>query len=343
VTVYTVPATQKRIRIQAANPRFQNQFNAVPLPADAVPSNCSDRHLSLWQPSTDTIWDFWKLTKLPTGAWEVLGGGRMRHASSNPGYFAPRWGATATSLPLLGGLIRLSEVQAGVIPHAVAFEVASPRKGVFVWPAQRTDGQNADPNSLPEGIRFRLDPTLDIAALNLPPLTRMIAEAVQRYGMVLRDSTHIAVGFYGEQPKPGEGNPYPAALGGLTFQEAMAKFPWAQLQVIAPHAGDCSVPTVLTQFPVACGSVISRAGLVLRVWCHPDGVHARVSGQRIRSVRSVTFRALRHVARDRARPFGHRWRLKRGRHAHVKVTTTARMRNGHYLRLHAFSPRCGLH
>lgn len=385
VTVYTVPAGQPTVRVQVAYPRvpgFQDQFDAVPLPPNAQPSNCSDHHLSLWQPSTDTIWDFWKLTRLSDGSWKVYWGGRMTHASSNPGYFGPKWGATATSLPLLGGLIRLSDVRAGVIPHAVAFAVAYPMKGIFSWPAQRTDGRNTDPNALPEGIRFRLDPTLDIGALNLPPLTRMIAEAVQRYGMVLRDGTHTAVGFYGEQPKPGDENPYPSALAGLTMTQAMEKFPWSYLQALPLANSDCSAIMTPAELPPPGCSLFGtpptgagsgtpggpngaggpgpsggpqggaggrgplagrgrrRHALVLRATCYAHGVQATVGGAAVKSVRSVTFRAFRRNARDRRRPFRHRWALRRGRHRRIRVNATARMRGGSTLRLTARSPRC---
>jgi hypothetical protein len=49
-------------------------------------------------------------------------------------------------------------------------------------------GTSTSPVSLPEGARLRLGPNLDLAALHLPRLTLMIAEAAQHYGIVLRDT-----------------------------------------------------------------------------------------------------------------------------------------------------------
>ena len=81
------------------------------------------------------------------------------------------------------------------------FPWSSPiRAGVFAWPAQRTDGTNVDPSSIPEGAQLRLDPKLDIPALHLPPITQMMALAAQRYGIVVTNRTNSVIGFYAEDP-----------------------------------------------------------------------------------------------------------------------------------------------
>ena len=49
---------------------------------------------------------------------------------------------------------------------------------------------------------FRLDPKLDVAALHLPRVVEMMAEAAQRYGIIVRDKTLHAIGFYAEDPSP---------------------------------------------------------------------------------------------------------------------------------------------
>ncbi len=42
-------------------------------------------------------------------------------------------------------------------------------------------------------------PNIDIASLNLPPIDRMLAQAAQTYGIVVRDQGG-AVTFYGQDP-----------------------------------------------------------------------------------------------------------------------------------------------
>ncbi len=101
-------------------------------------------------------------------------------------------------------------------------------------PAHRTDGSSTEPFSLPEGAHLRLDPRLDLAALHLPRLTLMMAEAAQRYGIVVRD-TAGNVAFYGQDPTPTGTNPYTGVHGyyeGKTPQQLLAAFPWSHLQVL---------------------------------------------------------------------------------------------------------------
>jgi hypothetical protein len=237
--IYTVPAGQPTVHVtldSRNDPSLQAALDQVPIPADAAPAAGSDHHLVVWQPSTDTMWELWVATREADG-WHADWGGRMDHVSQSPGYFLkphPGWGATATSLPLLGGMIRVSELEAGHIDHALAFAIPHTRKWTsWSWPAQRSDGDVDSPDAIPEGARFRLDPSLDIDALRLPPATAIIAKAIQRYGMILRDKSG-AVTFYAEDPAQYGANPYGRLFSHLAAPNLLfAKFPWDRLQVLA--------------------------------------------------------------------------------------------------------------
>src|SRR5207244_11663659 len=114
---------------------------------------------------------------------------------------------------------------AGHIDHALALDVPDARSGIFSWPAQRTDGSGGL-GDLPEGARLRLDPRLDVGSLNLSPMARMMAEAAQRYGIVVRDRTRPAVAFFaqdavGSDPYRGPGAPF----GGKPPAERLAGSP----------------------------------------------------------------------------------------------------------------------
>ncbi|MFZ1996697.1 MAG: hypothetical protein WAU75_21465, partial [Solirubrobacteraceae bacterium] len=161
---------------------------------------------------------------------------RMESVSANPGYFTdpPDWGTAATSLSLLGGTIRISDLRAGHIDHALSISIPQARAGVFVSPAQRTDGKLDSPRAIPEGTRFRLDPKLDISRLGLGPVTRMLAEAAQRYGMFVRDQGG-SVAFYAEAATRSGPDPYYKPSGlfrGQSPEAITAAFPWRDLQVI---------------------------------------------------------------------------------------------------------------
>jgi hypothetical protein len=224
------------------DPSQQAALNAVPMPANAAPAAGSDRHMVVWQPSTDSMWEFWDL-RLEGGRWVTDSSGAMDDVSTSPGYFEPNgwagakswWGATATSLPLLGGLIRVGELESGTIPHALA--IALPETGSsFVWPAQRSDGRNRSASAIPEGTTFRLPASLDIEGLGLPPATRAIALAAQKYGIVVRD-TSSDVTFYAEDPTPLGSNPYSRLFGGQSPAALLARFPWSQLVAVQQQTG----------------------------------------------------------------------------------------------------------
>ena len=96
------------------------------------------------------------------------------------------------------------------------------RAGVYASPAQRDDGKSSDPLSLPEGARLRLNPKLDLAALHLPPLTLLIAQAAQRYGILVSDGS-ANVTFYAQDPTPTGGNPY-TGPGGYFLRSGQTLF-----------------------------------------------------------------------------------------------------------------------
>jgi hypothetical protein len=241
--IYNVSGSQKRVRVTLHTDNtslsardLTKAFGAgVPIPSNARPAPGTDRDLVIWQPSTDTMWELWVAQRTSSG-WRADWGGRILHVSHNPGYFTyPKdWGTAATSLSLLGGTIRISDLRAGHIDHALAISIPEARKYIYAFPAQRTDGSLDSPYAIPEGTRFRLDPKLNIAKLGLPPLTRMIAQAAQRYGLIVRDQSG-SVAMYAEQNTDPGGNPYSGPKGlfdGQSPKALLQDFPWSHLQVV---------------------------------------------------------------------------------------------------------------
>jgi hypothetical protein len=246
--VYTVPADQPTVHVtldKENSPDLQAAFDRVPIPERARPAAGDDAHMVVWQPSSDTMWEFWVARRLNDG-WHAHYGGRIANVSAHPGHYTaittesgrytehPRWGATATSLPLLGGLMRLEELNAGRIDHALAIALPEIRANAYSWPAQRTDGQSYHLNAIPAGAHFRIDPALDLSTIEMSPMVRAMAVAAQRYGIVVRDSAG-AVTFFGEDPTPTGRNPFVGAgglLGGGYISEQLREFPWDHLQVL---------------------------------------------------------------------------------------------------------------
>jgi hypothetical protein len=235
--VYTVAAAQPRVRVQLEHPDqapdLAAAFGSVPLPPGARPAPGSDGELVVWQPSTDTLWEFWKLRHAADG-WHASWGGRLDGASTGPGHFAAphaNWGTTASSLPLAGGMVTPAELQRGRLDHALSMAVPSTRAGAFSLPAQRTDGVSGCQHAVPEGARFRLDPSLDVDSLGLPPAIATMAHAAQRYGIFVRDQAG-SVSFYAQSTVSLPSDPYPALFGGRPAYELLASFPWSHLQLV---------------------------------------------------------------------------------------------------------------
>jgi hypothetical protein len=96
-------------------------------------------------------------------------------------------------MPLVAGIIRPEEVKAGEIRHALLCATPINRKSTYEGgpdqvcspPASRTDGYGFGIDFIPEGARIQLDPELDLDTLNLSPGTRVIARAMQQYGMLV--------------------------------------------------------------------------------------------------------------------------------------------------------------
>jgi len=245
--LYRVGPDQPRVRVQLdaggtpGEASLQKAFQSVPIPPDARPAPGRDRHMTVWQPSTDRLWEFWE-TRHAADGWHASWGGAIRRVSESPGYYTAsawpgasrNWGATATSLPVIGGTMTIEELEAGSIQHALALALPAPRAGTFAWPAQRTDG-TGDATALPEGARLRLDPQVDVPSLGLPRAAEMIALAAQRYGMVVRDQTHKGISLFAEDPGRQQPNPYDRLFADQTPAQLLSKFPWDLLQVLRMH------------------------------------------------------------------------------------------------------------
>src|ERR1044072_2748785 len=112
-----------------------------------------------------------------------------------------------------------------------AMQDASSNQGAYgpeAWPGARAWwGSLASSLSAAGGL-------ITLADLHLPPLTLMIAEAAQRYGIYVRDRARVTH-FFAQDPTPTGANPYLGAGGyfeGRTPGQLLAKFPWDRLRLL---------------------------------------------------------------------------------------------------------------
>jgi hypothetical protein len=242
--IYTVPRKEPSVPVKLLAPvpwarSLAVALRAVPIPPGARPSRGPDGQITIWQPSTNRLWELWEARHTAQG-WVAKWGGAIEHVSSSPGYYsasswpgaASYWGASASSLPLAAGTMRIGELERHRIDHALAIALPWTRAGAYAWPAQRTDGLDQDPASIPEGAHLRIDPRLNVRAMHLPPVVQTMALAAQRYGLIVRDQTGgEAVAFYAEVPTSAK-DPYPRIFGGVAPYDLLKYFPWRHLEVL---------------------------------------------------------------------------------------------------------------
>lgn len=249
VPIYRVGPDQprKRVEITKPAPALQKAWEDVPLPDHPEAAQGTDGALVVYQPSSDTLWEFWRFRE-EDGVYRADWGGKMRDVSLNPGYYRQRsspevekpfWGFNATKIGGAAGIMTLQELRRGRIDHALYLAIPDARRGVCAAPAHGTDGVTDAPDAIPEGARFRLDPELDVEALDVPPMTKIMARAAQRYGVVVINRAG-AVGFAAEDPTQyGGGDPYRDIKGDASPMEIATAFPWQHLQALRLRLRGC--------------------------------------------------------------------------------------------------------
>ena len=218
------------------------QWAAVPIPSRAEPADGTDAEMTIYQPSADRMWEFWQARQVD-GKWQACWGGGMQNVSRNPGIWAQRYGAAATGLPFAPGQITVSDLRSGAIRHVMGIALVDAQAAnIFSWPANRSDGYNPQnaPNRIPEGLRFRLDPQVNVDALPIHPVAKMVAKAAQTYGFVVWDKAG-AISLRFENPKDftlaGKDNPYPELWDGTPAYKILAGIPWDRLQFLPDNYG----------------------------------------------------------------------------------------------------------
>jgi serine/threonine-protein kinase len=104
--------------------------------------------------------------------------------------------ADAAGYPVAALLFSADEVKAGAVNHAIRFILPNDRirKGAYVHPATHSGAGKGTPSSdsVPYGARFRLKSSFNLTSLPNDG-ARVVARALQRYGMFLADGGNIAL------------------------------------------------------------------------------------------------------------------------------------------------------
>ena len=85
-------------------------------------------------------------------------------------------------------MARYDEVKAGRIEHVLKVASGPDVSPRSVFPMVGSDGSSSNPSAPPQGLRFRIKPSVDLDSLDLPRQALVIARALQQYGFYIGDS-----------------------------------------------------------------------------------------------------------------------------------------------------------
>jgi hypothetical protein len=90
----------------------------------------------------------------------------------------------AAGLSVFAGLVKIAEVQAGVVTHAIRVTFNSVQYG-YILPASHCVGSNTDSTMPPMGLRLRLKASVDTSKFSGPG--KVVATAMKTYGLIVAD------------------------------------------------------------------------------------------------------------------------------------------------------------
>jgi hypothetical protein len=155
------------------------------VPIEGGPHSTGDRHVIVVDRASCLDYELYDAYPMDHGKRWHAGSGAIFNLRSNHLRPAGWTSADAAGLPILPGLARYDEVAAGVIDHALRF-TAPCTAARYVYPARHYAATCNGANLPPMGLRVRLKASVNISGL--PYQARVVAQALQRYGLILADN-----------------------------------------------------------------------------------------------------------------------------------------------------------
>ncbi len=225
VPIWTADGSTPEYAVTCTEGNCSPDLDRVPIPDQAVPDPGSDAHMLIVDLNRHMSWDMWWAHKQSDGSWKAGFGTAFDLLGDGVKPFG-LGSARGSGFPLAAGLVYLEEVKAGHIRHALVMAYDWPR-GCLVYPASTNCGLSSDPDAIPIGAHLQLDPSLDLDTLGLHPAARVIARAMQEYGLYVGDNGHglslYAESFYGKSLDP---------WAGLLGEDDLIRIPVHRLRVL---------------------------------------------------------------------------------------------------------------
>ncbi len=183
-----VPESQTPVPITYDAYGSESDPGPFPIPLDAPiegepGATSGDRHVIAVQRGTCELFELYVARPSSTG-WTAASGARFNLRSNDLRPLG--WtSADAAGLPIFPGLVRYEEVAAGEIRHAIRVTFSRTQRG-YILPATHFASNDTNPDLPPMGLRLRLKSSYDIDQLT--GQARVIATAMQRYGLIVADN-----------------------------------------------------------------------------------------------------------------------------------------------------------
>jgi hypothetical protein len=195
--IYWARSTDPAYRVSGVGPGAPAQLAHLRIPRGAVPSVSTDQTMIIYDLSAGYVTaltgarydpgsDTWTargatVTYLDSNGLNVKTG-----RSDNPGNVGTHRGNNAPTMA-----VSWDQVNAGAVRHVLKVASGPELSDRYVFPMIGSDGgyTGYNPAVPPEGLRLRLQPTIDLAALGLDGQALVIARALQHYGIYLGDSS----------------------------------------------------------------------------------------------------------------------------------------------------------
>jgi hypothetical protein len=168
-----------------------------PTPPDA-PVEDGDRHVLTLRQGDCKLFELYSAERSGAG-WHAYSGAvfDLRSNALRPDGWTS---ADAAGLPILPGLARRDEANAGTIRHALRITVPV-TQNAYIHPATHAASSNTDPNQPPMGLRVRLKASYDISGFR--GQAHAIAQALKTYGALVADNAGSSRVYIGGATDPG--------------------------------------------------------------------------------------------------------------------------------------------
>jgi hypothetical protein len=172
-------------------------WDNVPIPDEARPagyglSGYHDGHLVVISAERKYAWEMYQANRISSTQWTAAA--LRRWDLDSDGMSTPYDFLGAVRLcpaPLLHGLVTYEEMQRGYIDHAMAVTAHTQANPYWApYPGEKSVGgsdQVRPDSGIVACMRIQLDPSVNIDSLNLSPGGKVVAKALQEYGMIVTD------------------------------------------------------------------------------------------------------------------------------------------------------------